>query len=150
MWEDRNGIVWFPGSWPRKLKAWWQQRQLAGLRDSQMAQELGCCGEDYGHLECEGLFDEYLEMGEQWPTSTRPSRVPGGLAQQGRRLWPDTPYLPVLQFRFITIFVAAFPLVPLFALLNNWLEIQLDAHKLVCEYRRPEAEQARALGSGYS
>ncbi|CAF1302502.1 unnamed protein product, partial [Didymodactylos carnosus] len=39
----------------------------------------------------------------------------------------------VLQFGFITIFVAAFPLAPLFALLNNWIEIRLDAHKLVCE-----------------
>ncbi|KAE8749817.1 hypothetical protein FOCC_FOCC003555 [Frankliniella occidentalis] len=36
----------------------------------------------------------------------------------------------VLQFGFITIFVAAFPLAPLFALLNNWVEIRLDAHKL--------------------
>nr|XP_023491448.1 rho guanine nucleotide exchange factor 19 isoform X3 [Equus caballus] len=40
-----------------------------------------------------------------------------------------------VRFRFITIFVAAFPLVPLFALLNNWLEIQLDAHKLVCGWQ---------------
>ena len=30
----------------------------------------------------------------------------------------------VLQFGFITIFVAAFPLAPLFALLNNWVEIR--------------------------
>ena len=41
----------------------------------------------------------------------------------------------VLQFGFITIFVAAFPIAPLFALLNNWIEIRLDAHKLVCETR---------------
>jgi hypothetical protein len=33
----------------------------------------------------------------------------------------------VLQFGFITIFVAAFPLAPLCALLNNWMEIRLDA-----------------------
>ena len=32
----------------------------------------------------------------------------------------------VLQFGFITIFVAAFPLAPLFALLNNWVEIRCD------------------------
>ncbi|CAF4649605.1 unnamed protein product, partial [Rotaria socialis] len=37
-----------------------------------------------------------------------------------------------LQFGFITIFVAAFPIAPFFALLNNWIEIRLDASKLVC------------------
>lgn len=52
----------------------------------------------------------------------------------------------VLQFGFITIFVAAFPLAPLFALLNNWVEIRLDAHKFVCEYQRPVAERAQNIG----
>ncbi|KAI2649747.1 Anoctamin-7 [Labeo rohita] len=52
----------------------------------------------------------------------------------------------VLQFGFITIFVAAFPLAPLFALLNNWVEVRLDAHKFVCEYRRPVAERAQHIG----
>ena len=52
----------------------------------------------------------------------------------------------VLQFGFITIFVAAFPLAPLFALLNNWMEIRLDAHKFVCETRRPVAEKAQNIG----
>lgn len=52
----------------------------------------------------------------------------------------------MLQFGFITIFVAAFPLAPLFALLNNWVEVRLDAHKFVCEYRRPVAERAQNIG----
>ncbi|XP_074860238.1 anoctamin-7 isoform X2 [Carettochelys insculpta] len=52
----------------------------------------------------------------------------------------------VLQFGFITIFVAACPLAPLFALLNNWAEIRLDAQKFVCEYRRPVAERAQGIG----
>ncbi|ELT94351.1 hypothetical protein CAPTEDRAFT_102977, partial [Capitella teleta] len=52
----------------------------------------------------------------------------------------------VLQFGFITIFVAAFPLAPLFALLNNWMEIRLDAHKFICETRRPVAERAQNIG----
>jgi hypothetical protein len=60
-------------------------------------------------------------------------------------LWPEIPVVRndlilkirnlVLQFGFITIFVAAFPIAPLFALLNNWIEIRLDARKLVCETR---------------
>lgn len=56
------------------------------------------------------------------------------------------PSTTVLQFGFITIFVAACPLAPLFALLNNWVEIRLDAHKFVCEYRRPVAERAQGIG----
>jgi len=55
-------------------------------------------------------------------------------------------YCIVLQFGFITIFVAAFPLAPLFALLNNWLEVRLDAHKFVCETRRPVAERCQDIG----
>ncbi|EPQ02382.1 Anoctamin-7 [Myotis brandtii] len=52
----------------------------------------------------------------------------------------------VLQFGFVTIFVAACPLAPLFALLNNWVEIRLDARKFVCERRRPVAERAQDVG----
>uniref|UniRef100_A0A1I8HU17 Anoctamin n=1 Tax=Macrostomum lignano TaxID=282301 RepID=A0A1I8HU17_9PLAT len=56
----------------------------------------------------------------------------------------------VLQFGFITIFVAAFPLAPLFALLNNWLEIRLDAGKLVRDTRRPVSERAQGIGIWFS
>ncbi|XP_058554577.1 anoctamin-7 [Neofelis nebulosa] len=52
----------------------------------------------------------------------------------------------VLQFGFVTIFVAACPLAPLFALLNNWVEVRLDARKFVCEHRRPVAERAQDIG----
>ncbi|XP_054884751.1 anoctamin-7-like isoform X2 [Poeciliopsis prolifica] len=52
----------------------------------------------------------------------------------------------VLQFGFITIFVAACPLAPLFALMNNWVEIRLDAQKYVKEYRRPVVERAQDIG----
>lgn len=52
----------------------------------------------------------------------------------------------VLQFGFITVFVAACPLAPLFALVNNWVEIRLDAHKFVTEYRRPVAERVQDIG----
>jgi anoctamin-7 len=56
----------------------------------------------------------------------------------------------ILQFGFITIFVAAFPLAPLFALLNNWFEIRLDAQKLVCETRRPVPERTKNIGVWFS
>ncbi len=51
-----------------------------------------------------------------------------------------------MQFGFITIFVAAFPLAPVFALLNNVVEIRLDAQKFVCSTRRPVGHQAKNIG----
>ncbi|KAM9615708.1 LOW QUALITY PROTEIN: anoctamin-7 [Morphnus guianensis] len=56
----------------------------------------------------------------------------------------------VLQFNFITIFVAACPLAPLFALLNNWVEIRPDAHKFVCDYWQPVAERPQGIGIWFS
>ncbi|TMS35135.1 hypothetical protein L596_002595 [Steinernema carpocapsae] len=52
----------------------------------------------------------------------------------------------VIQFGFVTLFVSAFPLAPLFALLNNILEIRLDAYKFTVTTRRPLAASARNLG----
>jgi len=52
----------------------------------------------------------------------------------------------VIQYGFITIFVAAFPLAPLFALLNNIIEIRLDAYKLVTQFKRPVASRAIDIG----
>ncbi|CDQ96292.1 unnamed protein product [Oncorhynchus mykiss] len=52
----------------------------------------------------------------------------------------------VLQFGFITIFVAAFPLAPLLALLNNVIEIRLDAYKFVTQWRRPMPARATDIG----
>ncbi|KAJ8315864.1 hypothetical protein KUTeg_008014 [Tegillarca granosa] len=52
----------------------------------------------------------------------------------------------VVQYGFITIFVAAFPLAPLFALINNIIEIRLDAYKFVTQWKRPLAERAQDIG----
>ncbi|XP_078271613.1 anoctamin-3 isoform X2 [Rhinoraja longicauda] len=55
----------------------------------------------------------------------------------------------VLQFGFTTIFVAAFPLAPLLALLNNIIEIRLDAYKFVTQWRRPLPARANDIGKWY-
>ncbi|XP_076344099.1 anoctamin-2-like isoform X2 [Tachypleus tridentatus] len=55
----------------------------------------------------------------------------------------------VLQFGFVTIFVAAFPLAPLFALLNNIVEIRLDARKFITFFRRPVAQRVKNIGIWY-
>ncbi|OAD54669.1 Anoctamin-1 [Eufriesea mexicana] len=65
------------------------------------------------------LFPEYLEMGN------------------------------VLQYGFVTIFVAAFPLAPFFALLNNVFEMRLDAKKLLTMYRRPVGQRVIDIGIWY-
>ncbi|CAB0030257.1 unnamed protein product [Trichogramma brassicae] len=65
-----------------------------------------------------------------------------------RSLFPE--YLEmVLQYGFVTIFVAAFPLAPFFALVNNVLEMRLDAKKLLTMYRRPVSQRVRDIGIWY-
>lgn len=73
------------------------------------------------------------------------------LRQGGRpaHLNPSSPpFCPaVIQFGFVSLFVASFPLAPLFALLNNVIEIRLDAKKFVTELRRPVAVRAKDIGT---
>ncbi|KAJ3594024.1 hypothetical protein NHX12_006356 [Muraenolepis orangiensis] len=56
----------------------------------------------------------------------------------------------IIQFGMVTLFVASFPLAPLFALLNNIIEIRLDAKKFVMELRRPVAVRAKDIGIWYN
>ncbi|XP_053319548.1 anoctamin-2 [Spea bombifrons] len=56
----------------------------------------------------------------------------------------------IIQFGFVTLFVASFPLAPLFALLNNIIEVRLDAKKFVAELRRPDAVRAKDIGIWYN
>ncbi|KAF9179817.1 Anoctamin-7 [Haplosporangium sp. Z 767] len=53
----------------------------------------------------------------------------------------------VIQFGFCTLFVVAFPIAPIFALLNNALEIRVDAYKLLTQHRRPISQAAQDIGS---
>ncbi|XP_053270925.1 anoctamin-2b [Pleuronectes platessa] len=56
----------------------------------------------------------------------------------------------IIQFGFVSLFVASFPLAPLFALLNNVIEIRLDAKKFITELRRPVAIRAKDIGIWYN
>ncbi|CAM4838343.1 unnamed protein product [Rotaria magnacalcarata] len=51
-----------------------------------------------------------------------------------------------IQFGFVTLFAVAFPLAPLFALLNNLIELRLDAWKFLLKYRRPIPYKASGIG----
>ena len=55
----------------------------------------------------------------------------------------------VIQYGFVTLFVAAFPLAPLLALINNIFEIRLDAYKYTTQMRRPLGQQVRSIGIWY-
>ncbi|XP_057207186.1 anoctamin-7 isoform X1 [Triplophysa rosa] len=103
-----------------KLKGWWQKRKLKPGPNKEVDVE----------------SDGKMELGP-WETDYR-LLVCEGLFDEYLEM--------VLQFGFITIFVAACPLAPLFALINNWVEVRLDAQKFVCEYRRPVVERAQDIG----
>lgn len=53
----------------------------------------------------------------------------------------------MIQFGFITLFVASFPLAPLLALFNNVIEVRVDAWKLTTQFRRPVASKAHSIGA---
>ena len=61
----------------------------------------------------------------------------------------DNIFILVLQYGFVTMFVAAFPLAPFVALLNNMVEIRLDAVNFIHNFRRPAAERAEDIGAWY-
>ena len=53
----------------------------------------------------------------------------------------------IIQYGYTTLFVTAFPLAPLFALLNNYIEIRVDAQKLLHLTRRPVPQGAEDIGT---
>ena len=89
-------------------------------------------------LSIHGLFFEYLELGKRERENIR--------YYYYYYLLLLLLLFIVIQYGFVTIFVAAFPLAPFFAWVNNVIEIRLDAHKFVTVFRRPLAERAGDIG----
>lgn len=52
-----------------------------------------------------------------------------------------------MEYGFVTFFVAAFPLAPIFCLINNLMEQRLDAFKFVMRFRRPVPKKVSGIGS---
>jgi len=55
----------------------------------------------------------------------------------------------VIQYGFVTMFVAAFPLAPLIALITNLIEIRIDAINMIKLFRRPVAYKSDGIGVWY-
>ncbi|XP_036943144.1 anoctamin-7 [Acanthopagrus latus] len=111
-----------------KFRAWWQKRKISPRRKE--------VKEEDGEEAHKGRKVEE-EVVPPWEADYQ-LLVCEGLFSEYLEM--------VIQFGFITIFVAACPLAPLFALINNWIEIRLDAQKFVMEYRRPVVERAQDIG----
>jgi len=56
----------------------------------------------------------------------------------------------IIQFGYASLFVTAFPLAPLLALANNYVEIRVDAYKLLVESKRAEPKGAEDIGTWYT
>ena len=55
-----------------------------------------------------------------------------------------------MQLGFVMMFVAAFPLAPLFAFVNGILEIRVDAINFIRDQRRPMPNMAEDIGAWYT
>ena len=53
----------------------------------------------------------------------------------------------VIQFGYATLFVSAFPLAPVFACVNNFIEIRVDGWKMCQNTRRPWPSGAEDIGT---
>lgn len=130
--------------WP-KVEAWWQNRKVE-LSHPTSKDDAKQWEDDYQLVENAGLFQEYLEMGKHLLLYKRERLLKRPSLSPSSFKWKLVYLETVMQFGFITIFVAAFPLAPLFALLNNVVEIRLDAQKFVCSTRRTVGHQAKNIG----
>jgi hypothetical protein len=52
----------------------------------------------------------------------------------------------VIQYGFVSLFVCAFPLTPMLAMINNMLEIHVDAFKICVNRKRPKPQPADSTG----
>ncbi|KAL5011371.1 hypothetical protein ScPMuIL_009922 [Solemya velum] len=55
----------------------------------------------------------------------------------------------IIQYGFLVLFAASFPLAPLFAFLTNLIDIRVDAKRLLWWYRRPVAVIAQDIGTWF-
>lgn len=94
------------------------------------------------------LFNEFLEMGMCPDDRNSRHKTNTGLLLSNY-IFFFFALSSVIQFSFTTIFVAAFPLAPLLALINNVIEIRLDAIKMVTLERRLVPKKTNDIGEDH-
>ncbi|CAM9404304.1 unnamed protein product [Ectocarpus sp. 13 AM-2016] len=52
-----------------------------------------------------------------------------------------------IQFGYVTLFVVSFPIAPLLAWISNYVEVRIDATKILYEHRRPFPRGAQDIGT---
>ncbi|KAF2902281.1 hypothetical protein ILUMI_03902 [Ignelater luminosus] len=79
----------------------------------------------------------YVTKEEAIPPTSAQWELDYDLQEMGYYFLVDEYMEMIMQYGFVTFFVAAFPLAPLFAFVNNVLQIRTNACKFVKYYRRP-------------
>nr|KAJ3413984.1 Anoctamin-7 [Polyrhizophydium stewartii] len=87
-------------------------------------------------------FDFAADDSKNLPQYVRDSK----LAELTEGSYTDDFSSKVIQFGFLTMFSAAFPLAPVFAYINNLVEMRVDVWKYLAIYQRPFARRASSIG----
>lgn len=64
-----------------------------------------------------------------------------------RLLLAISEFFAAIQYGYVIFFVAAFPLAPLLAFINNVAEIRIDAQKYLLHSRRPIPKTVSGIGA---
>ncbi|CDI97940.1 protein of unknown function DUF590 [Echinococcus multilocularis] len=102
-------------------------------------------GAQYGSMESGALEKTPLTSGDGRPTLYN-CRANFTLLDGGSRPLFEEYLEMLIQYGFITMFVPAFPVAPLFALLNNMFELRTDAKKFLRLLRRPVRKRENGIG----
>eukprot|EP00937_MAST-01D_sp_MAST-1D-sp2_P004704 g4704.t1 len=87
-----------------------------------------------------------VDLEAVWSTSAAEKQFPlEKYDRPGRGLFIDYAEI-IVQFGYVTLFVSAYPLAPVLAVLNNYAEIRVDAVKLLDVHRRPDPQGAEDIG----
>ena len=138
-----------------------QYYRVAGYRQEECAPG-GCYGELVIHMAtiflCMQFKTTVVKYSKQWVTRRlqlcgflRSIKKENPVEDYNKKDWREDvlfyEYLEmIIQFGFITVFACIFPLAPLFALINNDVDMRLAARRFLKYYRRPVVQKVQNIG----